>query len=398
MKTIMVPPVAATQNIHIGNLYTWFVADFLVRATEYFGDKAQCFQAWNCYSQKLEEKVGFDLPEDIVNACAESTEEAIKKAQSLFETYHLKIVSPYFKDNSIEFKNFLNEKISFLELNGRIKDSKINIPGSKEIYKKSESIIWVPSTVRNNIQGFASLEQPSQINLFRNGHWGIKHNQGVLGQRFVQAFFPNFYSNQLNSDINFCVCGKDIIGKWLYLVLSYNDYVPIKTIATHGMVLNSNGRKISKYDPLTTNLYDLDFNSDSIRLYFMNQKFGNDFLYPSDLKEEDRFLRKIHHSLSFLVNVPTKVGVASLQQDLIILKSSSDDIVHKILNFEFSKAYRSFKQLFYSQISRGLINQIKSKGITTKNKSGLLKELGSLVKVFCPDVVSSDSNFYHLVN
>ena len=122
---IICPPIAAaTDRLHLGNLYNWVLIDVYKRGAELMGDCAIARETWNCYSKKLEEKIVCENHEKSFNKlfdiCKRETERNISKGKTIFEEYSIKFDSPEIRDDSYEYKKIVGEVFERFLNEGRV--------------------------------------------------------------------------------------------------------------------------------------------------------------------------------------------------------------------------------------------------------------------------------------
>jgi len=395
MEVICVPPTAATDKIHLGNLYNWILIDSYKRAKRLLGENVVAYESWNCYSQRLEEKVLLENQhyslKKLKRECSVKINQNIENAHNILDRFAIELEKPPIRDDSEEYQNFIQEE--FVRRKGKkeiTSDLFLVMPNKQEVLKRAEIIEWTPSTIWKRFYGASTLDKIYKIPVFRRGSYGIPilgFEGVVFGQRFVQSLLPHFYRKR-GLSINLGIFGNDVLIKWIYFMLANaSDFVPFERIGLSGLVLGKSRKKLSKYDYGITLVQDMKEHPDNIRLGLLKQSFGSDFNYP-DFSLEERVRRKAHHCLVFLEN-HAKPGNMVIEGILHELEKDSRTICKDITKLNFSTAYKKFRRLVYEDISKKWIEQIKLRGIAQDNLDKLVSKLTSLFEIFIPKTLES---------
>jgi valyl-tRNA synthetase len=385
--------VAATENLHIGNLYNMIIADTIKKAHIYFGKKILFPQSWNCHSQKLEDKLTETTSnkQDLTKACRDSNREAISKAQNIFDNYSIDFDDITISDIDENFMDYVRMRISKMVKKSSVypENTMINNLPLNQVLSKFADINWIPSSSQKLLKSLKAFEKAS-IGLFRkSGVHGVKYNGNLVGQRIVQSFVPDFCREVKDLNTDYCVLGNDILGKWCYMTLVNSQQKPFNNLILHGLMLNKENKKISKYDDCVSNVYDLDFDEDSLRLYFLRQRVGRDFKYPTSLNEEIKLKRKVFNSMKFLKGYLEHSSQDSKGNlDFSSLENKMKKCVGSLSRLKFNSSYVMFRDIFYNNVSRELIPTIKKTEVNRESLFCLVSKLDKFAKVFVPNYLN----------
>lgn len=404
MKEIYcLPLTAATNKLHLGNLYSWILADSYKKASEIYGKEVEIRESWNCFSKRLEDEVSsrFILSEDeLVEKCNEIIESNIVLAQDIFSKYGIYFSSQVIRDDSPEYKEVVIKDYERRNEDGEIRDFFLKIPSPDDILKKASNISFFPKNSLNSLKGISTLEGVLSIPLLRKGDYGVKIDgieNMVLGQRYIQSLLPEFYRQYIGIP-DLAIFGKDVLAKWVYFMIANSDSTPFNNLGLHGLILKKDGGKISKYDPYVPLIGDINSHPDNVRLSLLKQTFGLDFKSPN-FNDEEKFRRKIENCLNFFVNYRpiNKNSKRSFRE--INIRRIVEKISNKLRALNFSGAYQDFKSLTYNQVSSLIIPLIRNGEISEINLEKTISEFAKIAKVFAPITVKKklvrDPNYHN---
>ena len=169
------------------------------------------------------------------------------------------------------------------------------------------------------------------------GSTNLKQDEDTLDTWFSSALWPFStlgWPNKENEDFkrfyptNVLVTGFDIITFWVSRMmtqgLEFTDIEPFKDVLIHGIIRDSQGRKMSKtlgngVDPL--DVID-EYGADSLRFSVLSgTTMGNDIKYmPEKLEQASNFSNKIWNAAKFVINASKEV------KDEDILNYDSSDL------------------------------------------------------------------------
>ncbi|MBI3334340.1 hypothetical protein HYZ97_02545 [Candidatus Pacearchaeota archaeon] len=383
-QTICLPLTAATRKLHLGNLYSWLLADTYMRASNLAERPIVTYESWNCLSKKLEEDPQLKEvnEKERVERIEEMVEKNIEDARKIFRKYAFSFRLPAVRDDRADFREFLLENYARKREAGVIDSSeKLTLPDYAKIADVASKIHWVPSFAPKRMKGIHIEDRSYEI--FRQGFCGISsetHPGRVFGQKFVQAHIPAFMQNQgLQIDAGFY--GSDVLTKWLYFLFGIQQEPTFRMIGLTGIILNHNRKKLTKYDSNVPLISDIKEHPDTVRLSLLKQPFGRDFVYPT-LSQEERVRLKALNCLRFLGNSGVRENSSNL--DLSEIKDSSRRITEDILEARFDKAYALFRHMVYVLISKKCIEQIKSKGIKLQDLGEVRRTYQGICSLFIP--------------
>jgi len=389
MKEIYcLPLTAATDRLHLGNLYSWILADAYKRASEVLDIGLEMRESWNCFSKRLEDEVSTKFllsGEKLISKCKEVVDENIHLAQKIFSRYNLSFSQPAIRDDSPEYKEFVIRDYEMRNKNGEIKDFSLRIPSPEEIFEKAKSISFHPKNARNSLKGVSTLEGVLSIPLLRKGKYGIAINEVenmVLGQRYVQSLLPEFYQQSLEVP-HLAIFGKDVLAKWVYFMIANSNSVPFNNLGLHGLILKKDGGKISKYDAYVPLIKEIESHPDNVRLSLLKQTFGLDFKFPN-FDGEEKFRRKIENCLNFFMDYKTFDKGKERNLFEIEIGKIGREISSKIRTLNFSGAYQDFKSLTYNTVSSRIIPLIQNRGISQEELDKMIAEFTDISRVFAP--------------
>jgi hypothetical protein len=404
MKEIYcLPLTAATNKLHLGNLYSWILADSYKRASKVLGKDVEIKESWNCFSKKLEDEISsrFILSgKELVYKCQENVEENIALAQDIFYKYGIHFSKPAIRDDSPQYKEVVIKDYEKRNKNGEVENFFLKIPPFIEILRKAKYISFHPKSVPNSLNGISILKGVSSVPILRKGEYGIgiEGMEGVVfGQRYVQSLLPEFYRAIIGIP-ELAIFGKDVLVKWVYFMIANSNFVPFNNLGLHGLILKKNGGKISKYDSYVPLIKDIDSHPDTVRLSLLKQTFGLDFKYPN-FEDEEKFRRKIENCLNFFINYRSHKKIYDEDDFEFKIDLASKDISNKIRNLNFSEAYQDFKSLIYKRVSSEIIPLIQNRGISQKSLDKIILEFSEISKVFAPITIEyklSQKFFFNL--
>ena len=169
------------------------------------------------------------------------------------------------------------------------------------------------------------------------GSTNLKQDEDTLDTWFSSALWPFStlgWPNKESEDFkrfyptNVLVTGFDIITFWVSRMmtqgLEFTDIEPFKDVLIHGIIRDSQGRKMSKtlgngIDPLE--VID-EYGADSLRFSVLSgTTMGNDIKYmPEKLEQASNFSNKIWNAAKFVINASKEV------KDEDILNYNSSDL------------------------------------------------------------------------
>ena len=169
------------------------------------------------------------------------------------------------------------------------------------------------------------------------GSTNLKQDEDTLDTWFSSALWPFStlgWPNKESEDFkrfyptNVLVTGFDIITFWVSRMmtqgLEFTDVEPFKDVLIHGIIRDSQGRKMSKtlgngVDPL--DVID-EYGADSLRFSVLSgTTMGNDIKYmPEKLEQASNFSNKIWNAAKFVINASKEV------KDEDILNYNSSDL------------------------------------------------------------------------
>lgn len=387
------PLTASTNKLHIGNLYTWILADSYKRASESLGIPVEMRESWNCFSKKLEDEISTKSGlsgDGLIKKCNEVTEANILQARDIFNHFGIFFSSPGIRDDSPEYREIVISDYLGKKKSGRVKDSFLSMVPLEKILEASTRICSYPAGALNSLKEAWGKTEVSSVALFREGVYGVRmgnQSKEVFGQRYVQSLLPLFYNTYLNIP-DIAVFGKDLLAKSVYFMLASSDFMPFSNLGLHGMVLKRSGKKVSKYDVEVPLIKDIDSHPDNVRLSLLKQPFGSDFKFPN-FDEEEKFRRKIENCLNFLLTSPA-LNESGQGGDLENCLSDFYRIIpSKIRDLNLSGAYQLFKAFIYNTLSSQTIPAIKEKGISSQTLNKVIADFVKLSKVFAPITVKN---------
>ena len=393
-KFYCLPMTAATKNLHIGNLYSWLLADTYRRALNITGVDVKIMESWNCFSEKLEKEVSSKFPhldkDGINKKCRESIDQNILNAREILSNYDIKFSLPAIRDDSQEYKEIVIAHYENGKYTGSINNFSLSLPVFRDVLNKAKNINFYPSTSINLLNGMSTLMETKSIYLLRNGSYGItiKGVEGlVLGQRYVQSLLPNFYKYYLDIPET-SICGKDVLAKSIYFMVANSSHKPFNNLGVHGLISQENKGKISKYKENISLLSDIHSHPDNVRLSLLRQSFGMDFNLP-DFESEEKFRRKVENCLIFLLRKSEPVKGKKDEINLPETTSLEKKIIGKIINFNFSGSYQDFKTLVYNDVSTIIIPLIRNNIISENMLSGFISKFMNISKVFVPITIKN---------
>ncbi len=391
---IICPPItAATDRLHLGNLYNWVLIDVYKRGAELMGDRAIARETWNCYSKKLEEKIVCENPGkgfyELSDICKRETERNISNGKTIFEKYSIKFDSPEIRDDSYEYKKIVGDVFERYLDEGRVtKNLELVLPSFEKVYKLAKEKEWVPSGSWRRLKEAGFLKNLNKISLSRKGFYGISHpllpNGHVFGQRFVQSLLPSFYNSEVGS-LDVGIFGGDLLIKWGYFMMANNNK-DISKYSLLGMMLDESGKKIRRSNDGVFLIGDLNEDSNNVRLGMIKQSFGNSFRQPT-FSQERKFVRKVQNCFEFLYNhvqVDNNNGLYDFS-----IGDSKNKIGKAILDFNFKKGYELFRKFIYDDISKNFIGEVKLRGVSKDCLESVVGEMQDISRVFVPRIVGN---------
>ena len=174
------------------------------------------------------------------------------------------------------------------------------------------------------------------------GSTNLKQDEDTLDTWFSSALWPFStlgWPNKESEDFkrfyptNVLVTGFDIITFWVSRMmtqgLEFTDVEPFKDVLIHGIIRDSQGRKMSKtlgngIDPLE--VID-EYGADSLRFSVLSgTTMGNDIKYmPEKLEQASNFSNKIWNAAKFVINASKEVK----DEDILNYNLSDLKIEHK---------------------------------------------------------------------
>lgn len=387
------PLTASTDKLHIGNLYTWILADSYKKASKSLDISVEVRESWNCFSKRLEDGISVQSGlsgDKLIKKCNEVVEANILQSRDIFNYFGISFSSPCIRDDSPEYmeiviKDYLEKKKS-----GRANGSLLALVPPEKILENSSKICSYPKGALNSLRNAWGKTEIQSVELFRNGVYGVKVNDRdneVFGQRYVQSLLPLFYRNYLDTP-NIAIFGKDLLAKSVYFMLATSDFIPFNNLGLHGMVLRKSGKKISKYDAEVPLIKDIDSHPDNVRLSLLKQPFGSDFEFPN-FDDEEKFRRKIDNCLNFLLTYSVfKEGNLNSGSNNF-LNGFDRAIASKIRDSNFSGSYHSFKDFIYNTFSSQIIPSIKERGITSQDLNKVIFDFIKLSTIFTPITIKN---------
>ncbi|MFA5259207.1 MAG: hypothetical protein WC979_07330 [Candidatus Pacearchaeota archaeon] len=382
-KIIVLPPTAATLELHLGNLYSWIIADTYCKANQEKGIEVRAIETWNCLSKKVEDNNPLMTIEQIV----EKSSYAIEKARNFFHKYGIKFEQPGISDLDTDYIDYVHQKYAELKKDRTILDNDhMVLPDIATLKRIAFETTWIPEGSEKRLNGIYLSSR--RVNIFRSGTIGIPHpkREGyVFGQKFVQSHLFDYLNQEHSLEAGFY--GNDLLARWLFFTIGFTGNLPIRTIGLTGIIQDINGRKISKYDSNTPRLEDIKTHPDNVRLSLLKQTLGRDFRQPI-FEEENKFRNKLINTRRFLKHF-VKDGTCEINIDK--LQKEKDKIIDEVLRVRFSEAYRMFYSYVHS-ISRDLIEPIKDIGASKVQCYQIVNMLDSIGRVFTPVTIEEQKS------
>lgn len=389
VKFYCLPMTAATDKLHIGNLYSWILADSYRTASKVLGTDFQIRATWNCISERLEKHVYSTSnrlsQQEVRETCMRIVNNNIERANGTLLRYDISFFLPAIRDDSPDYKEVVLRHYEKGVKDGKISNFFLQLPCYDEISRRASAINFYAPNLANSLGGIPTLKAVKSIHLLRKGVYGIpvEGAEGmVLGQRYVQSLLPEFYKFHLNTPDIF-ICGKDVLAKWVYFMIANSNTKPFNNIGLHGLVLKKGGGKISKYENDVPLIDDITSHPDNVRLSLLKRPFGIDFNFPN-FESEEKFRRKIENCLNFLLH-HAKINEGTETDDLVTkIKELERSIAVKLLELNPSGSYNDFKSLTYNHISSAVIPLIKNRGISQNGLNSIASCFIQISEIFAP--------------
>ena len=188
----------------------------------------------------------------------------------------------------------------------------------------------------------------------------LKQDEDVLDTWFSSALWPMSVLRWPDEDISknslypssVIVTGPDILFFWIsrmiMMGLEFQNQVPFKKVYLHGVVRDSQGRKMSKSLGNGEDPIDLieEYGADALRLYLLySHAMGRDIVLSKDtLKVCRNFMNKIWNASRFIHQITKNESLSSenispMDQWILYKLKETEVQIHKDLNeFQFSSA------------------------------------------------------------
>lgn len=227
---------------------------------------------------------------------------------------------------------------------------------------------------------------------------------------------------------NYLVTGHDIIFFWvarmIMMGLEFKKDVPFRTVYIHGLVRDSQGRKMSKSLGNSVDPIDMieKYGADALRFSFLAHLYsGRDFKFSEQRLESYRnFMNKIWNASRFVLSnlqdfqtpaeglkaMPNKANLSVFDQWIITKLAETEKTVHDALEAErFSDAANALYQFTWNQFCDWYIEFTKpimssgsaaEKHATQLVMSQVLNRMMRLLHPFCPFITEEIYKFLPL--
>lgn len=394
-KVLLAPP-SPPGALHLGGIYTWVLLDAARRTAQHFGGDAHLPQSWNMSSRRLEPTFGDD-PQGFARYCGL----AVSNAVATLEAFGI-VVSPHaaLRDDDASVRAHVQAVITELANSGVIRhlaakekwclSCRIALPPSAdaehcftcgdplrlrttrdwflhidldEVFRRAAAVEWVPG------YGIRRLRSLTDVHpLIRVGHprrnLGVPsplHDGEILDPRLVGALGPSLLRRLgLNGPI-VAAAGFDIQRKWLLTLLAANrpDALPAM-IVQHGTLLDTAGRKLSRYTGASLADTPADVEPCLVRAALLSSPLGKDLRAAALATVGTSRLREK------VLNILRYIGLQQPRTGGVDLDAASDEPLSEVESqlkaFDIPRAYAGFQRAILS-ISSTLIPMIRRHGM-----------------------------------
>ncbi|MFV2115315.1 hypothetical protein ACFHW0_23665 [Micromonospora sp. LOL_025] len=413
-STVLLAPPSPPGAPHLGGIYTWVLLDAARRTAQYFGGDAHLPQSWNMSSRRLEPMFGHD-PEGFARYCGLAVDSAV----AALEGFGI-VVSPHaaLRDDDASVRAHVQAVITDLANSDVVRylaaeekwclSCRIALPPSvdaehcftcggplrlrttrdwflpvdlDEMFRRAATVEWVPG------YGIRRLRSLTDVHpLIRVGHpqriLGVPsplHDGEILDPRLVGALGPSLLRRLGLYGPIVAVAGFDIQRKWLLTLLAANrpDALPAM-IVQHGTLLDTAGRKLSRYTGASLADAPADVEPCLVRAALLSSPLGKDLRAVAlATVGASRLREKVLNSLRY-------IGLQRLRIGGIDLDAACDELLSEVESrlkaFDIPRAYAGFQRAILS-VSSTLIPMIRRQGMASHAET-------------CRRIVSLHSIFY----
>ncbi|MFG1802461.1 hypothetical protein ACGFI4_20180 [Micromonospora carbonacea] len=397
-STVLLAPPSPPGAPHLGGIYTWALLDAARRTAHHFGGAAHLPQSWNMSSRRLEPRFGDD-PEGFARYC----QRAVDNAVSTLAGFGI-VVSPHaaLRDDDASVRAHVQAIVTELANRDVVRylaaeekwclSCRIALPPSAatehcftcenplrlrttrdwflpvdldEVFRRAATVKWVPGFGIRRLRSLTDVHP-----LIRVGHpqrsLGVPsplHDGEILDPRLVAALGPSLLRRLgLNGPI-VAAAGFDIQRKWLLTLLAANQPGALPTmIVQHGTLLDTAGRKLSRYTGASLADAPADVEPCLVRAALLSSPLGKDFRAVAlPTVGASRLREKVLNSLRYIGLQQPRTGGIDLDA---ACDEWFDEVESHLRNFDMSRAYAGFQRAVLS-VSSTLIPMIRRQGIAS---------------------------------
>ncbi|OZV77860.1 hypothetical protein CA850_20865 [Micromonospora echinospora] len=397
-STVLLAPPSPPGAPHLGGIYTWVLLDAARRTAQYFGGDAHLPQSWNMASRRLEPTFGHD-PEEFARYCGLAVDNAV----ATLEGFGI-AVSPHaaLRDDDASVRALVQAVITDLANSDVVRylaaeekwclSCRIALPPSAdtehcftcggklrvrttwdwflpvdldEVFRRAATVEWVPGYGIRRLRSLADVHP-----LIRVGHprrnLGVPsplHDGEILDPRLVGALGPSLLRRLGLDGPIVAAAGFDIQRKWLLTLLAANRPGALPAvIVQHGTLLDTAGRKLSRYTGASLADAPADVEPCLVRAALLSSPLGKD-LRATALATvgASRLREKVLNSLRY-------IGLQQPRTGGIDLDAACDELLSEVESqlkaFDVPRAYAGFLRAVLS-VSSTLIPMIRRQGMAS---------------------------------
>lgn len=417
-RMVLLAPPSPPGAPHLGGIYTWSLLDAARRAAQHFGGTAQLPQSWNMSSRRLEPVFGGD-PAAFAAYCSSAVTGAVT-ALNRFGVMPSREIA--LRDDDMAIRAHVQAAVGDLVHAGAIQDlvakekwcldCQLALPPSstaeicftcgkqlvlhttrdwflvvdtEETFRRADTIAWFPSYGLRRLHSLTDLHPLIRVSHPKRtlGVPSPLREGDIIDPRLVGALSPSVLRRLGLDGPIIAMSGFDIQRKWLMTMLAANrqDALPV-AIVNHGTLLDTAGRKLSRYSGASLADAPADVEPCILRAALLSAPLGKD-LHVAELPTvgASRLREKVLNSLRFIgLQEQHHTGGIDLDAEC---EPPLAEVESHLRSCDISRAYASFRRAITHHLSSVLIPKIRRQGLSSHTVA--CERIASLHRIFFGD-------------
>lgn len=240
------------------------------------------------------------------------------------------------------------------------------------IRKSAKNFTFIPEKMKKKFLSVFS-EMPNEFIITKKRTKGFSAEvinkslkEKVFDPKFVYSLFPTIATELGLPKIKTIILGEDILGRYLYYLLSHNQTVldsKVKIIV-HGMLTRA-GKKISKYGnfPEITDINKFleKYSWEHLKLLCVSSNIGQTIDFDQKIVEATKLITKKRNVIFFLEQTiaQDKLDEGNLSDTEVEIIDHCEDLIKKLSNLNLFDFYSGYRALWFDLLSRKYISEIR---------------------------------------